>query len=70
MANKKTNDPADQTGQKSQAAKRTVNPPASGPEGAPGPDNTDAPDQHRDPKNRQGNFGGKGEHPRTGTRGH
>ena len=47
---------------RSYASKRTVNPGGKVEKGAGN-------DQHQDPARRLGNFGGKGEHPRTGNRG-
>jgi hypothetical protein len=55
-------------GQKPSAAKRTVNPPQAGQ--VKPPKDMGAPDEQHDEKGRQGSFGGKGEHPRTGNRGH
>lgn len=63
MAHKKTIDPAGTSGQKPQAAKRTVNPPGNAGTSAPA-------DQQQDAKNRKGSFEGKGDHARTGNRGH
>jgi hypothetical protein len=58
--------PSEYGEQKPSAAKRTVNPPHGGATQSPG-----APaDQQHDAKGRQGSFAGKGEHARTGNRGH
>jgi hypothetical protein len=69
MAHKKVFEPGGDIPQKPSAAKRTPNPAQGGPQGTPDADNAGAPDQQQDPKRRQGNFEGKGEHARTGNRG-